>query len=41
MLTATTMIAGVAAMHIIKKGQTLRGQKSAQKQIYLIHELLV
>lgn len=38
--TATKMIAGIEAMHMIKKGQTLRGQKFVQKQIYLINELL-
>ncbi|MBG9539116.1 transposase [Bacillus thuringiensis] len=38
-LTATKMIAGIEVMHMIKKGQTLQGKKSVQKQIYLIHEL--
>ncbi|MEI4616178.1 IS6 family transposase [Bacillus cereus] len=37
--TATKMIAGVEAMHMIKKGQTRQGEKSVQKQIYLIHEI--
>ncbi|MBG9749946.1 transposase [Bacillus thuringiensis] len=37
--TATKMIAGIEAMHMVKKGQTLQGEKSVQKQIYLIHEL--
>ncbi|PGV98360.1 IS6 family transposase [Bacillus cereus] len=37
--TATKMIAGLEAMHMIKKGQTLQGEKSVQKQIYLIHEI--
>ncbi|WP_420975233.1 IS6 family transposase [Bacillus thuringiensis] len=37
--TATKMIAGLEAMHIIKKGQTLQGEKSVQKQVYLIHEI--
>ncbi|MHB0803008.1 hypothetical protein PVK73_26665, partial [Bacillus thuringiensis] len=33
------MITGIEAMHMIKKGQTLQGEKSVQKQIYLINEL--
>ncbi|MED2777595.1 IS6 family transposase, partial [Bacillus thuringiensis] len=37
--TATKMIAGIEAMHMIKKGQTLQGEKSVQKQIYLINEI--
>ncbi len=37
--TATKMIAGLEAMHMIKKGQTLQGEKSVQKQIYLIYEI--
>ncbi|ANS52211.1 hypothetical protein BT246_69200 (plasmid) [Bacillus thuringiensis] len=37
--TAIKMIAGIKAMHIIKKGQTFQGEKSVQKQIYLINEL--
>lgn len=37
--TATKMIAGIEVMHIIKKGQTLQGEKSVQRQIYLIHEI--
>ncbi|MBT2580878.1 DDE-type integrase/transposase/recombinase, partial [Bacillus sp. ISL-8] len=37
--TATKMIAGIEAMHMIKKGQTLQGEKSVQRQIYLIHEI--
>ncbi|MGH1232811.1 IS6 family transposase [Bacillus toyonensis] len=37
--TATKMIAGLEAMHMIKKGQTLQGEKSVQRQIYLINEL--
>ena len=36
--TATKMIAGLEAMHMIKK-QTLQGEKSVQKQVYLIHEI--
>ncbi|MGX5634053.1 IS6 family transposase [Bacillus thuringiensis] len=37
--TATKMIAGIEAMHMIKKGQTLQGEKSVQKQIYLLNEI--
>ncbi|PEU79386.1 IS6 family transposase, partial [Bacillus cereus] len=37
--TATKMIAGIEVMHIIKKGQTLQGEKSVQKQIHLINEI--
>ncbi|PFY28497.1 IS6 family transposase, partial [Bacillus toyonensis] len=37
--TAIKMIAGIEAMHMIKKGQTLQGEKSVQRQIYLINEL--
>ncbi len=37
--TATKMIAGIEAMYMFKKGQTLQGEKSVQKQIYLINEL--
>ncbi|MBG9827844.1 hypothetical protein ABE50_08025 [Bacillus wiedmannii] len=37
--TATKMIAGVEAMHMLKKGQTRQGEKSVQKQIYLINEM--
>ena len=37
--TATKMIAGIEAMHMIKKGQTLQGEKSVQKQMYLINKI--
>ncbi|PGW46200.1 IS6 family transposase [Bacillus thuringiensis] len=37
--TAIKMITRIEAMHMIKKGQTLQGEKSVQKQIYLINEL--
>ncbi|MCQ6307565.1 DDE-type integrase/transposase/recombinase, partial [Bacillus cereus] len=37
--TATKMIAGIEALHMVKKGQTLQGEKSVQRQIYLINEL--
>ncbi|MGX5634108.1 IS6 family transposase [Bacillus thuringiensis] len=37
--TKPRSITGIEAMHMIKKGQTLQGEKSVQKQIYLINEL--
>ncbi|MDA1669123.1 DDE-type integrase/transposase/recombinase, partial [Bacillus cereus] len=37
--TATKIIAGIEAMHMIKKGQTLQGEKSVHKQMYLINEI--
>ncbi|WP_257145444.1 IS6 family transposase [Bacillus cereus] len=37
--TAKKMIAGIEAMHMVKKGQTLQGEKSVQRQIYLINDL--
>ncbi|MEW4150000.1 DDE-type integrase/transposase/recombinase [Bacillus thuringiensis] len=37
--TASTTLAGIEAMHMIKKGQTLQGEKSVQKQIQLINHL--
>ncbi|KAA0786799.1 IS6 family transposase [Bacillus sp. BB56-3] len=37
--TATKMIAGIEAMYMVKKGQTLPGEKSVQKQIYLINAI--
>ncbi|PEQ63723.1 DDE-type integrase/transposase/recombinase, partial [Bacillus cereus] len=36
--TDTKMIAGIEAMHMIKKRQTLQGKKSVQRQIYLIND---
>ncbi|PGU87925.1 IS6 family transposase, partial [Bacillus cereus] len=33
------IIAGIEAMHTVKKGQPLQGEKSVQRQIYLINEL--
>ncbi|MED3140374.1 DDE-type integrase/transposase/recombinase, partial [Bacillus thuringiensis] len=39
MQTAVKMIAGIEAMHMVKKGQTLQGEKSVQRQIYLINKL--
>ena len=37
--TATKMIAGIEAMYMVKKGQTLQREKSVQRQIYLINKL--
>ncbi len=37
--TATKMIAGIEAMHMVKKGQILQAEKSVQRQIYHIHDL--
>ncbi|HDT6579565.1 TPA: hypothetical protein QFT23_005869 [Bacillus cereus] len=37
--TATKMIAGIEVMHMVKKGQTLQGGKSVQRQIDLINKL--
>ncbi|OTW56022.1 IS6 family transposase, partial [Bacillus thuringiensis serovar mexicanensis] len=37
--TAKKMISGIETMHMIKKGQTLQGEKSVQRQIDLINEL--
>uniref|UniRef100_UPI001F565E1D DDE-type integrase/transposase/recombinase n=1 Tax=Bacillus cereus group sp. BfR-BA-01489 TaxID=2920358 RepID=UPI001F565E1D len=37
--TATKMIAGIEAMYMVKKGQTLQGKKSVQRQTYLINKL--
>lgn len=37
--TAKKVLAGIEVIHMIKKGQTLQGEKSVQKQIYLIHDL--
>lgn len=37
--TATSVISGIEAMHIIKKGQLISRNKSPQKQIEFIHEL--
>ena len=36
--TATKMIAGLEAMHMIKRANS-QGEKSVQKQVYLIHEI--
>lgn len=37
--TAKRIIAGIEAMHVIKKGQTLQGEKSVQNQKKFIHQL--
>ncbi len=37
--TVTKIIVGIEAMYMIKKGQTLQGEKSVQKQMYLIDEI--
>ncbi|AQX56621.1 IS6 family transposase [Priestia flexa] len=37
--TAKRIIAGIEAMHMIKKGQTLQGEKSVQSQVNLVHQL--
>lgn len=37
--TVIKMIAGIEAMHMIKKRQTLRGEKYVQRQIHLINKL--
>lgn len=37
--TATSVISGIEAMHMIKKGQLISRDKSAQNQIEFIHEL--
>lgn len=37
--TATKTLAGIETMHMIKKGQTLQGEKSVKNQIQLIHNL--
>ncbi|MDA2639345.1 IS6 family transposase, partial [Bacillus cereus] len=29
----------IEAMHMVKKGQTLQGEKSVQRQIYFINKL--
>jgi transposase-like protein len=37
--TAKRIIAGIDAMHMIKKGQTLKGEKSIRSQVNLVHQL--
>jgi len=37
--TASMTLAGIEAMHMIKKGQTLQGRKSVRNQIQLINTL--
>ncbi|MGG2134537.1 IS6 family transposase [Bacillus sp. S2(2024)] len=37
--TAKQILAGVEAVHMMKKGQTLQGEKSVRNQVNLIHQL--
>ncbi|MGG0646066.1 DDE-type integrase/transposase/recombinase [Bacillus mycoides] len=37
--TATSILRGVEAIHMMKKGQTSQGGKSVQNQVNLIHQL--
>lgn len=37
--TAKQILAGVEAVHMMKKGQTLQGEKSVRNQVILIHQL--
>ncbi|HDR7612629.1 TPA: IS6 family transposase [Bacillus mycoides] len=37
--TATSILRGIEAMHMMKKGQTSQGGKSVQNQVNLIHQL--
>jgi transposase-like protein len=37
--TATSIISGIEAMHMIKKGQLVLQDKSARNQVEFIHEL--
>ncbi|MBC6971051.1 DDE-type integrase/transposase/recombinase, partial [Bacillus sp. Xin] len=37
--TATYILSGIEAMHMMKKGQTLQGEKSVRNQVNLIHQL--
>ncbi|MEH7219158.1 DDE-type integrase/transposase/recombinase, partial [Bacillus toyonensis] len=37
--TASATLAGIESMHMIKKGQTLQGEKSVRNQIQLINNL--
>ena len=37
--TAKRIIAGIEAMHMIKKGQLIQGDKSVQNQKEFIHQL--
>ncbi len=38
--SAKRVLAGLEAMRMIKKGQTLQGEKSVKKQIKLINQLV-
>ncbi|MEN3772991.1 DDE-type integrase/transposase/recombinase, partial [Priestia megaterium] len=37
--TATSVISGIEAMHMVKKGQLVLRDKSVQNQVKFIHEL--
>ncbi|PEZ06888.1 IS6 family transposase [Bacillus sp. AFS018417] len=37
--TATYILSGIETMHMMKKGQTLQGEKSVRNQVNLIHQL--
>uniref|UniRef100_UPI003D2F13BA DDE-type integrase/transposase/recombinase n=1 Tax=Priestia flexa TaxID=86664 RepID=UPI003D2F13BA len=37
--TATSILLGIEAMHIIKKGQLVLGDNSVQNQVKFIHQL--
>ncbi len=37
--TASWMISGIEAMHMMKKGQVHQGVKSAQNEVEFIHKL--
>ncbi|MGG2134708.1 IS6 family transposase [Bacillus sp. S2(2024)] len=37
--TATYILSGIEAMHMMKKGQTLQGEKPVRNQVNLIHQL--
>jgi hypothetical protein len=37
--TAKFILSGIKAMHIIKKGQLVLGDKSVQNQVKFIHQL--
>ncbi|PDX97239.1 IS6 family transposase, partial [Bacillus pseudomycoides] len=37
--TATSIISGIEAMHVVKKGQLVLLEKSVQNQVEFIHQL--
>ena len=37
--TATSIISGIEAMHMVKKGQLILRDKSVQNQVKFIHQL--